>query len=106
MLMGGLATHDFEQRFLGILKDETRFPGPKRVELMKLIAEAKCDTKKYRRKDLPPEQVEQRKAKCLKRQLLATWWQLRTEKEVSVKGITVKAVGKDLVLEKEAASSP
>ena len=102
----GMVEKDFEARIQSLLNDPELFPGPRRVAVMKVIAEVKCEKKikKIMKEDLTDEEKAKKADKCLKRALLATWWDFRLKNPVYAKGLLIVAAGNDIVIQKEETS--
>lgn len=87
--------HDFYQRVQGIINDISNSPAHNRVEIIKRIAEAKCEPAKtirrrLRKGQITREEVEKKQARCIKRQIMQVWFQFRKKEElpITVKGVS------------------
>lgn len=86
---------DFYQRVQGIINDLSNSPAHNRVEIIKRIAEAKCEPtrtmrRRLRKGQITREEIEKKQTRCIKRQIMQVWFQFRKKEELPITAKGVK----------------
>lgn len=98
---------EFVRRVIGLMNDPDKSLANNRVQVIKAIAEAKCQPPKAVRRrlargEISREDVEKKIGRCIRKQIMATWWTFRHKEPVTVKGVTfqINPEGKVEVVER------
>lgn len=92
---------DLYSEVQSILGNDDISNGQKKVQMLKILAEAKCQFSRKKLRDLTPEEVEHKKLKCAKKKQLQLWWEMRTSYEpIQVQDVTLEKKDGQFTLKK------